>query len=474
MMRLLGRVVALTVLAGCAGVPADAGFGDVQADARSRLGQQVQWNRGIEEDRQAQEAVHRLLSDEIGPAQAVQIALLNNRRLQAAYQELGLAQAALVQAGLLQNPVLAFDRRFHAGGDNKAMDLAVMDDFLHILLIPLRRRLAAADLERAKFQVLAEILDLSAQVQTSFYRVQAREQVLEMRRTVLESAEASCELARRMQQAGNLNDLAVAREQAACEQARLDLSSAERARVEDREHLTSLLGLWGAEVTWRTRPRLPDLPPEQMDLTHLERRAIEKNVDLAATYRRLEVAGGQVGLTRTVAAISQVQLGAHAEREPDGLWTVGPAFSVPLPIFDQGQAAASGARARLVRIWNQYTALAVEIRSRVRRAREVLQITRQRVAFYHDCLLPLRQRVTEQALLRYNAMQLTQFELLQTKREQIDAQMRYILTLRDYWIVRTQLEHALAGHVPEEGAAESGSLPGPERRAGWAGPRDNP
>jgi cobalt-zinc-cadmium efflux system outer membrane protein len=220
MMRLLGRVVALTVLAGCAGVPADAGFGDVQADARSRLGQQVQWNRGIEEDRQAQEAVHRLLSDEIGPAQAVQIALLNNRRLQAAYQELGLAQAALVQAGLLQNPVLAFDRRFHAGGDNKAMDLAVMDDFLHILLIPLRRRLAAADLERAKFQVLAEILDLSAQVQTSFYRVQAREQVLEMRRTVLESAEASCELARRMQQAGNLNDLAVAREQAACEQAR--------------------------------------------------------------------------------------------------------------------------------------------------------------------------------------------------------------------------------------------------------------
>jgi outer membrane protein TolC len=123
---------------------------------------------------------------------------------------------------------------------------------------------------------------------------------------------------------------------------------------------------------------------------------------------------------------------------------------LPLPFFDQGQAAASSARARFVQLWNQYTALAVEIRSRVRRARDVLRVTRQRVVFYRDLVLPLQQRVTEQALLRYNAMQLTQFELLQTKREQVDAQMRYILTLRDYWIVRVQLEHALAGHVPHD------------------------
>jgi len=474
MMRLLGGVVVLTVLAGCAAVPKDAGFGDVQEGTQSRLGQRVQWNRGTEEDRLAVEAVRSLLKEEIEPSQAVQIALLNNRRLQAAYQELGVAQASLVQAGLLRNPVFNFERRFHTGGDNKAVEFGVVDDFLHILLIPLRRKLVTADLERVKSQVLADILELSARVQTNFYRLQADEQLLEMRRTVLEATQASYELAQRMRTAGNLNDFAVAREQAACEQARLDLSSVERAVIEDREQLNSLMGLWGPDVTWRIRPRLSDLPPEETDFDHIERRAIEKNVDLAAAYQRLEVAGGQVGLTRTVSAISQVELGAHVEREPDGLWTAGPALSLPLPLFDQGQAAVSSAKARFVQLWNEYTALAVEIRSRVRLARDTLRITRQQVVFYRDLLLPLQQRVIEQALVRYNAMQLTQFELLQTKREQIDAQMRYILTLRDYWIVRAQLEHALAGHVPQERAAGSDSLRGAEDQIGPANPRGKP
>ncbi len=474
MTRSLGLIVVLGTLAGCAAVPEDAGFADIEQSAQARLGQHVQWNRGTEEDRQADEAVHRLLKEEIGPAQAVQIALLNNRRLQAAYQELGVARAALVQAGLLKNPVFDFERRFHDDGNNKAMEFAVMDDFLHVLLIPLRRRVAAADLERAKSQVLAEILELSAQVQASFYHLQADAQVLQMRRTVLESAEASYELAQRMQKAGNLNDLAIAREQVAYAQARLDLSAVEQAVIEEREQLNTLMGLWGADVTWRIGARLPDLPPEEMNLDHLEGRAIEKNVDLAVMYRRLEAAGRQVGLTRTVSAISQVQLGAHAEREPDGLWTAGPALSLPLPIFDQGQAAAATAKARFVRWWNRYTALAVGIRSRVRRARDVLRLTRQQVIFYRDLVLPLQQKVTEQALLRYNAMQMTQFELLQAKREQVDAGMRYIRTLRDYWIARAELEHALAGHVPQKTAAGRDSLQGAEDRAGPANPGSEP
>ncbi|MCL5278347.1 MAG: TolC family protein [Planctomycetes bacterium] len=470
MMRAFGLMMVLGILAGCAAVPKDAGLADIQRRTQSRLGQHVQWNRGTEEDHQADEAVHRLLSEEIGPAQAVQIALLNNRRLQAAFQELGLAQAALVQAGLLKNPIFDFERRFHNDGNNKAMEFAVMDDFLHVLLIPLRRRLAAVDLERTKSQVLADILELSAQVQASFYHLQADAQILQMRRTVLEAAEAAYELAQRMQKAGNLNDLALAREQVAYEQARLDLSTVEQGVIEDRERLNTLMGLWGADVTWRIESRLPDLPPEEMNLDHLERRAIETNVDLAALYQRLETAGRQVGLTRTVSAISQVQLGAHVEREPDGLWTAGPALSLPLPLFDQGQAAAASAKARFVQWWNQYTALAVEIRSRVRRVRDVLRLTRQQVIFYRDLVLPLQQRVTEQALLRYNAMQMTQFELLQTKREQVDAGMRYIKALRDYWIARAELEHALAGHVLQETTAGSDSRKGAEDRTGRANP----
>jgi cobalt-zinc-cadmium efflux system outer membrane protein len=456
----LTLIIAGVPMAGCAPAAKDAGFGDVQREVNQRAAYHVQWNRGTAEDEQAMAAVGKLLQAELGPEEAVQIALLNNRRLQGTYQELGIAQAALVQAGLLRNPVFDIERRFHGGGNDHAMVIGAVDDFLHILLIPLRKQIASADLERAKWQVTSATLELAGRVKIAFFHLQADEQLLEMRKTVLESTEASYELAQRMSKAGNLNELDLLREQAACEQAKLNLSTSERAVIEDRERLNSLMGLWGMGVRWKVAVRLADVPDQEMNVEHLERRAIERNVDLAAAYQKLKVSAGQVGLSRTVAAIGQVQLGAHAEWEPDGLATVGPALSLSVPIFDQGQAVASAQKARFVRLWNDYTAQAVEIRSDVRAKRDILSIARQQAEFYRKVVLPLRQKVTEQALLRYNAMQMTNFELLQTKRDQIDAGLQYIAVLRDYWTVRTELEHALAGHVlSHEMPARLGDMP---------------
>jgi outer membrane protein, heavy metal efflux system len=91
-------------LSGCASVPPKGGFDEVQQGAAQRLGQKVQWNQGTEDDQAAAQAVQLLLQRPLTADDAVQIALLNNRRLQAVYEELGIAQANLVQAGLLKNP----------------------------------------------------------------------------------------------------------------------------------------------------------------------------------------------------------------------------------------------------------------------------------------------------------------------------------------------------------------------------------
>ena len=111
------RIVALAVslaglLVGCSSVDPAAAFPDVQALAQERVGARLHWIRGTPEDAEVDRKVRELLSTPLSVEAAVQIALLNNRMLQATYEELGVAQAELVQAGLLKNPVFGGMVRF--------------------------------------------------------------------------------------------------------------------------------------------------------------------------------------------------------------------------------------------------------------------------------------------------------------------------------------------------------------------------
>src|SRR5512134_2726028 len=98
-------MVLMLFLTSCATVRLDAGFADVSALIEERSASKIFWNRGTDLDKEAGEKVRSLLKEKLTADQAVQIALLNNRRLQSLYSELGVAQADLVQAGLLKNPI---------------------------------------------------------------------------------------------------------------------------------------------------------------------------------------------------------------------------------------------------------------------------------------------------------------------------------------------------------------------------------
>src|SRR5438067_11716650 len=87
--------VALVV--GCATVPKDAGFGSVQKAVTDRTGHLIRRNREPAADQEAARAVQSLLQQEFTVDDAVQITLVNNRTLQAAYEDLRVAQAELVE-----------------------------------------------------------------------------------------------------------------------------------------------------------------------------------------------------------------------------------------------------------------------------------------------------------------------------------------------------------------------------------------
>jgi cobalt-zinc-cadmium efflux system outer membrane protein len=434
-------------LSSCATVRLDAGFSDVSAVIEERSANKIFWNGGTELDKEAGEKVRSLLKEKLTADHAVQIALLNNRRLQSVYSELGVAQADLVQAGLLRNPIFHTAVLFLQKGGRPELEVGADMNFLEIFYVPLRKRVAVARFEQAKLLVAGAVLDFAAQVRTAFYSHQANEQMLELRQTIAQALNASLDVARRLNEAGNITDLQFARERALSEGAKLSLRSAEVAVRQSREQLNAFMGLWGKDTAWQTDGRLPDIPAQALQTDEIERTALSRSIDLPHARQRIVAAGEQLGFTRSTALLPEIDFGVHGERE-EGAWQVGPEIAFPIPLFDQGQGRIGRAVAELRRAQMDYYGLAVQIRSTARALRDRIEGARDRALYYRDILLPLHERIVNESQLQYNAMQLGPIELLRARERQIETAVGYIQGLRDYWIARGDAGQLLAGRLP--------------------------
>jgi cobalt-zinc-cadmium efflux system outer membrane protein len=447
----------LVLVTGCATVDQQAGFSDVRAAVEARSGKRVVWQLGTELDAQVAQEVQALLHDTLTADGAIQVALLNNRDLQALYAELGVAQADLVQAGLLKNPVFDGAARFPLRGGPVDLELNAAVSFLDVFYIPLRMRVAAARFEGAKGQVTGAVLDFAATVQTAFYRHQANTQRLELEQTIGRALATALEAAQRLHAAGNITDLDLARERALTEEAKVQLRAAEGVAHQSREDLNMLIGLWGPQTAWHIDTRLPDIPDQPLALDELETLALRQSLDVASARQRLLVAGEQAGATRATALVPELSVGGSAERN-DGAWEVGPRVEFPLPLFDQGQARIGRAMAALRKAHQEYYALGVQVRATARVVRERVLGTQDRARYYRDIVLPLRERIVSETQLQYNAMQRGIFELLRAREQQIQAAIAYIDTLRDYWLARTDLGQLLSGRLPPSTGIAMGRL----------------
>jgi cobalt-zinc-cadmium efflux system outer membrane protein len=450
-------------LSGCTSMGLDAGFQDVRTTVEERHQVQIFWNNGTELDKEAAKKLGSLLNRKLTADDAVQIALLNNRELQAVYSDLGVAQADLVQAGLLSNPIFDAAIMFPVSGRGRPdLELSAAMNFLNIFYIPLRKRIAAARFEETKTRVTGSVLDFAGRVRSAFFAYEADEQMLELRQAIVQALDASFEIARRLSEAGNITDLDLARERAQFEAAKLALRAAEGSVRQNREELNVLMGLWGAQTQWQTEGRLPEIPEQTLETKDIERLALERSLDLVQTRQRVIGAGEELGLTRWTTLLPDFSAGPKGERN-DGAWEVGPQLEFAIPLFDQGQARSGRAAAELRRFQQEYYALGVRIRAQARAVRDRLEGGSDRAMYYRDILLPLHERIVNEAQLQYNAMQLGPFQLLRAREQQIQSAVAYIEALRDYWLARGDLGQLLSGRLPNSGAAPARTTSGQTR-----------
>jgi cobalt-zinc-cadmium efflux system outer membrane protein len=452
--------VALLFFSGCTSMTLNSGFDDIRATVEQRSALQISWNNGTDLDKEASEKLHSLLNRKLTADDAVQIALLNNRDLQALYSDLGVAQADLVQAGLLGNPIFDAAVMFPvSGGGRPDLELGAAMNFLNIFYIPLRKRVAAARFEEVKTRLAGSVLDFAGRVRTAFYTYQSDQQMLELRQTIVQALSASLEIARRLSEAGNITDLDFARERAQLETAKLALRSAEIAVRQSREELNMVMGLWGEQIQWQSDGRLPDIPEQPVPTKDIERRALEQSLDLANARQRIAATGEQLGLTRWTTLLPELSAGPQAERN-DGEWEIGPRLDFPIPLFDQGQARVGRGVAELRRARQEYYGAAVRVRATARALRDRVEGARDRALYYRDILLPLHERIVNEAQLQHNAMQLGPFQLLRAREQQIQTAVDYIESLRDYWLARGDVEQILSGRLPNSRLGSNRSTSG--------------
>jgi cobalt-zinc-cadmium efflux system outer membrane protein len=450
--RRSGRTLALLVagaLTACGSVSQERGHREVAALVEQRTGAKTRWDQGPPDDARVAEWTRAALAKGLTRARAIEIALVNNPSLQATYEQLGVSQADMVQAGLLANPTLAGD--FGFGLDSGAVyeaRLSLVQDFLNLFVMPLRKDIARAQFETDIVRVAHQALEVAAEVEKALAAAQANVELLGFRRAVLDATAAAADLSGKQLAAGNISQLDHDTERANFEQAKLDLARAELELLEGRERLNRLLGLWGQATTWRLAEALAPLPPGEPPLEHLESLAIAQRFDVEVARRQTTLLTKAVDLARSTRFVGRLEIGIDGHRDPDGPRVLGPNLVIELPIFDQRQATIARLEAERREQERKLAGIAIDTRSEVRLAEARLTAARRTALHFRDVLVPLREEVVAQAQLHYNGMFLGLYQLLAVKQSELDARRGLIEATRDYWIARADLARAVGGRLP--------------------------
>ncbi len=443
----LGMAVSLAV-GGCATTSPNQAVSDTHGIVRERAGEHVVWKADARLEGDAQRAVDTLLAGDLTLEGAVQIALLQNASVQAELEDLGVAQADWVQAGLLKNPSFGGSVRLPlASGNLPIVEADLLFGLTDLLFRGARRSIAARALEGARYRVAGAIVRHVYEVKVAFYSLLAAQQVLAMRRIVADSAETSLGLARRQHEAGTIRDLDLANEEALCAQFAVELMGAEAELVRAREGLTRLMGLFGRRVAFTAAGLLPLPPAAEPELAHIESFAVARRLDLRAARADVEVLSAALAYAKNARWLGGLDAGV-AYKSETGAHFVGPGVAVELPIFDTRATAIARVEAELRKARRREEAVAVEVRSEVRELRARLAIARGVSELTGRRIVPLREKIVALSQEQYDAMQIGVFQLLAAKQQELGAYREAIEALRGYWIARAELAYRAGGGLP--------------------------
>lgn len=435
-------VLSAALLGGCASFSPDGGFDAIESATQSHIQKDVAWSRDDASRSAAQARIDALLAKPLSADDAVQVALLNNPGLQAAFNTLGIAEADWVAAQRLPNPGLSIARKTR--GTEVEMERTLYLNLAALLTMPMRSAIEQRLFEQTRRALVLDVLRLAAETRKAWVAAVAANQTAHYQQQAMEAAEAGAELARRMAQVGNWSKLKQAREQSFYADAGLAVARAGQAKLAARERLVRLMGLPNSGQL-QLPDRLPDLPATVPALPDVEQQAMDSRIDLQVMKQQAEALAKNLGLVRSTRFINVLELGIINNGSNEAPQQRGYEISFELPIFDWGESRVVAAESRYRQVLEQAREAAVNARSEVREAYAMQQGQYAIARHLRDEVVPLKQRISEENMLRYNGMLIGVFELLADARSQVASVNAAIEAQRDFWLADADLQMALVG-----------------------------
>ena len=458
----------LLLLGGCAQFTPDGGMTLVSDLSTGALGEPTVKIRDEHDAAAAQARVAELLSRTMTPDAAVQIALLNNRGLQAAYNELGVSEAMMVEASLPPSPTVTLSRLIQPS--TIEIEAQILQNVLSLLTLPRRREIAEDRFLQAQKRAVDSTLKIAADARRAYYRaVAANEQVVLLQQAVT-SAETVSDFAKKLGETGGMAKLDQAREHAFTAEVGGQLALARLTQRLERERLNQALGLWGAQLKYKLPDKLPALPAKPKIEDDIETEAVLSRIDLEIARMEVAIVAKEFGLAHATRFIDVLEVRGIRRLEKNTVTDVDYTLAPPgptlirtetqrtekirwrgldvdfqIPIYDFGEVRTRRAEETYMAAVNRVIEKAVNVRAEARQAYQAYRGTYDVVRHFEREILPLRQIITEQTLLNYNGMLIDVFQLLLDARARIDTNVQAANARRDFWLAKVDLHTAVVG-----------------------------
>lgn len=451
----LAALAAALLMSGCANFSADGGMLLVEEQAGTELGKEVTKIRSEEDAAAAEARVRALLAKPLSAEAAVQIALLNNRGLQAAYNELGISEAQMVEASLPPSPAFMFSKLVTTG--QFEIERQIVQNVLGLLTLPRRREIAEDRFHQAQVRAVEATLRTAAVARRAYYHAVAANHIVAFLTKAQMSAESISELSKKLGQTGAMPKLDQAREHAFYAEVSAQLAVARLRQRSEREKLNRALGLWGAQASYKLPGALGHLPPPPPPIADIETQAVMSRADLQIARMELAILAKQYGLTRATRFVNMLEVAgintsdntlvpqAIGPELPDKEQFNGFEIGFEIPIYDFGRARTRLAEQSYMQAVNLLIEKAVNVRSQADEAYQTYRGTYDIARHFEKEILPLREIISQQELLNYNGMLTDLFALLMDARARILANVQAIEAKRDFWLAKVDLHVAIVG-----------------------------
>ena len=405
------------------------------------------------------------------------------------FQEIGASRADVVQSGLMSNPSLGLSLRFPEGGGLANLTVGFAQQVVDLWQIPVRKRIAEAQLEQTVLAVARQAVDLATDAKLEAYRLLALRRAEEIANENLRLVERSQELAQDRFDAGEAGQLDVNLARANVLDVKLELVSIRRDREMAHAALGRLMGLARSDASWELDDELPTPPLPADDEPALLLAAMNGRLDARAAASRVRAAEDELK-RQCLSVFPNVTIGVEVERPErraapgrkvladtarasvaNGRLTapdiqsrgqrraersqvidalLGPTLDITLPIWDQNQAQIAKARFAMLQMRKEYEDLLDSVAHDVAQALTATRTASQLVAFYENEILPQAHTNVDAARRAYQAGEQSIIALIDAQQALITQQRNHVRAQRDYAIAMAELERAVGGRLPAE------------------------